>query len=233
MFTRKHDHDHDVEDTTTARHVDENARMTDDSTGRTTTGRTTTGRTVTDRTVTDRAVGREAAREEYGGMNAGADFFGWLVAVAVATLLTGIIGAVVAAVSETADISQSDAERDAGTIGIVAAAVLVLVVAVGYYAGGYVAGRMSRFDGARQGLGVWLIGLLVMIVAGVIGAVFGNEYNVLDRVDLPQLPVSDEDASTGALITGAALLVVSLIAALAGGRVGRNYHNKVDAAHLS
>jgi uncharacterized membrane protein len=200
-----------------ARHVDESARMTDDQ---------------TETTVTTRAGGREAAHEEYGGMNTGADFFGWLVAVAVATLLTGVIGALVAGISETADISQSDAERDAGTIGIVAAAVLVVVVGIGYYAGGYVAGRMSRFDGARQGLGVWLIGLVVMVIAGVTGAVFGREYNVLDRVDLPQLPVSGDDASMGAVITGAALLVVSLLAALAGGKVGRNYHSKVDAAHL-
>jgi uncharacterized membrane protein len=209
LFTKKHDHDVDDD---TPRHVDESARTTDEVTGRTT--------------------GREAAHEEFGGMNTGADFFGWLVALSVATLLTGIIGALVAGVSETADISQSDAERQAGTIGIVSAVVLVLVVGVGYYAGGYVAGRMSRFDGARQGLGVWLIGLVVMIVAGVTGAVFGREYNVLDRVDLPQLPVSDSDASMGAVITGAALLLVSLVAALAGGKVGRNYHRKVDAAHV-
>ena len=208
LFTRKHDHD--VEDET-PRHVDESARTSDE--------------------VTERARGRVAAHEEFGGMNTGADIFGWLVAVAVATLLTGVIGAIAAGVSETADISQSDAERQAGTIGIVSAVVLVLVIGVGYYAGGYVAGRMSRFDGARQGLGVWLIGLVVMVIAGVTGAVFGREYNWLDRVDLPQLPVSDSDASMGAVITGAALLLVSLIAALAGGKVGRNYHSKVDAAH--
>ena len=211
LFTKKHDHD--VEDESPARHVDEDARTTDE--------------------VNERARGRVAAHEEFGGMNTGADFFGWLVAVAVATLLTGVIGALVAGVSETADISQSDAERQAGTIGIVSAVVLVLVIGVGYYAGGYVAGRMSRFDGARQGFGVWLIGLVVMVIAGVTGAVFGREYNVLDRVDLPQLPVSDADANMGALVTGAAVLLVSLIAALAGGRVGRNYHSKVDAAHVA
>jgi hypothetical protein len=177
--------------------------------------------------------GREAAREEFGGMNTVADFFGWLVAVAVATLLTGIIGALVAGISDTADIRQSEAAREPGTIGIVSAVVLVIVVGVGYFAGGYVAGRMSRFDGARQGLGVWLIGLIVMVVAGVTGAVFGRQYNWLDRVDLPQLPISNDDASTGALITGAALLLVSLLAALAGGKVGRNYHSKVDAAQLT
>jgi len=237
MFTKKHnDHDHDDEGK--ARHVDEGARNMDESaepTTERTTGPTTERTTgpTTERTLTERAGGHEAAREEFGGMNAGADFFGWLVAVAVATLLTGVIGALVAGISETANISQSDAEREAGTIGIAAAVVLVIVVGVGYFAGGYVAGRMSRFDGLRQGLGVWLIGLVVMVIAGVTGAAFGREYNVLDRVDLPQLPISNDDASMGALITGAALILVSLLAALVGGKVGRNYHSKVDAAHLT
>ena len=228
-------------ETDRARHVDESARVADTPAPAptpapataSTVDRTSTDRTSTDRTLADRATGRQAAHEEFGGMNTGADFFGWLVALSVATLLTGIIGALVAGISETAHISQSDAERDAGTIGIAAAAVLVVVVGIGYYAGGYVAGRMSRFDGARQGLGVWLIGLVVMIIAGVTGAVFGRQYNALDRVDLPQLPISGDDASMGAVITGAALLLVSLIAALAGGRVGRNYHNRVDAAHYA
>ena len=33
------------------------------------------------------------------------------------------------------------------------------------YGGGYVAGRMARFDGGRQGFRVWLLGLLVTIAA--------------------------------------------------------------------
>lgn len=180
----------------------------------------------------DRETGREIAHEEYGGMNPGADFFGWLVALSTAALLTGLLGAAAAAVGETTGVTQTEAERAAGTIGVVGAAVLVVVVGIGYFTGGYVAGRMSRFDGARQGLGVWLIGLVMMAIAAVLGAVFGREYNVLDRVDLPSLPISGDEASLGAVITGAALLLVSLLAALAGGRVGRNYHRKVDAAHL-
>jgi hypothetical protein len=178
------------------------------------------------------AYGQEAAHERYGGMNLGADFFGWLVAVATAVLLVGVLGAITAAVTEQAEISQSAAEREAGTIGVVAAAVLALVMAVGYFTGGYVAGRMSRFDGGRQGLGVWLIGLVVMLVAAALGALFGSEYNVLARVDVPQLPVSGDDATVGAAVTGAVLVVATLLAALAGGRVGRNYHRKVDAAHF-
>jgi len=174
------------------------------------------------------AVGHEAAREKFGGMNVGADFFGWLVAVGLTLLLTGIVGALVAAVSSTTNVTQSDAERQAGNIGVAAAIVLLVVLMASYYAGGYVAGRMSRFDGTKQGLGVWLIGLLVTIVALGLGAVFGSQYNVLDRVNLPRLPVSTDQLSAGGLITAAAVLVLTLLAAMAGGAVGHRYHHRVD-----
>ena len=59
----------------------------------------------------------ETAHEKYGGVNAGAAFFGWLVAVAMAILLTGIIGAVATAVSDQADVTQNDAERAANSPG--------------------------------------------------------------------------------------------------------------------
>jgi hypothetical protein len=175
-----------------------------------------------------RPSGHEEARDRFGGINWGAAFFGWLVAVGLTILLTGIVGAVAAAVSDSTNVTQSEAERQAGTIGIVAGVVLLVVLAIAYYAGGYVAGRMSRFDGGKQGLAVWLIGLVVTLLAIGLGAVFGNEYNIFDRVNLPRLPISTDDLSTGGLITAAAVLVVSLLAAMLGGKVGHRYHDKVD-----
>lgn len=175
-------------------------------------------------------AGEAHAREKFGGMNPGADFFGWLVAVGVAVLLTSIVGAVVAGISSTTNVSQSDAERAAGTIGIAAAITLVVVLMIAYYAGGYVAGRMSRFDGARQGVAVWIIGLIVTIIALVLGAIFGKQYNILDRVDLPRIPVSTDDLSTGGIATAIAVLALSFLAAVAGGSVGHRYHDKVDRA---
>ena len=172
----------------------------------------------------------DAAREQFGGRNLGACFFGWLVAIGMAILLTGIIGAIAAAVSETASITQSDAEREAGSIGVGAAVVLLVVLTVGYYCGGYVAGRMSRFDGGRQGVGVWLIGLLVTVVAVGLGALFGSQYNVLDRVDLPSVPISGDEIGWGGAITAAAVVVVTLLAAMVGGKVGHRYHTRVDRA---
>jgi len=172
--------------------------------------------------------GEQHARERFGGINVGAALFGWLVAVAISILLTSIVGAIVAASGSTTSVTQSEAQRAAGTLGLTAALVLVAVLLIGYYTGGYVAGRMSRFDGGRQGAAVWLIGLLVTLAAIVLGAVFGAKYNPLDRVDLPRIPVNTDTLSWGAAITGLAILVLTLVAAVLGGRIGHRYHDKVD-----
>ena len=170
------------------------------------------------------------ARDQFGGFNWGSCFFGWLVAIGVSILLTSVIGAIASGISNSNPVSQSEAERQAGTIGIVAAVVLLVVLLLGYYAGGYVAGRMSRFDGGRQGVGVWIIGLLVTIAAAVLGFVLGSQYNILNRVNLPNIPVTDNEASIGALITGIAVLLGTLLAAFLGGKVGHRYHDRVDRA---
>ena len=91
---------------------------------------------------------------------------------------------------------------------------------VAYFAGGYVAGRMARFDGMRQGLGVWLIGLLVTLVVGAIGAAAGSEYDLFSRADLPSVPLSGDTLTTGGVIAAVALLVRTMLAAILGGKAG-------------
>lgn len=171
-------------------------------------------------------------REQFGGVNWGAGFFGWLVAVAVAVLLTSILGAVAAAIGSSTNITASAAEREAGTIGLVAAIVLLVVLMLAYYIGGYVAGRMSRFDGGKQGLAVWVFGLLVTIIAVVLGVAFGSQYNILDRMNLPTMPIPTDTLSLGGVITAVVVLLGTLLAAMAGGKVGRRYHRKVDHAGM-
>jgi len=170
----------------------------------------------------------EHQRERWGGMNPGAGFFGWLVAVGMAVLLSSIIGAIAAAVGDANDISQSDIERESGEISVAAAIVLLVVLLISFYAGGYVAGRMSRFDGARQGWAVWLISLVVVVVAAIVGAVWGSQYDVMNRVDIPDVPIPTEDLTLGGAITIAAAIFATLLAALAGGKAGTHYHRRVD-----
>jgi hypothetical protein len=170
-------------------------------------------------------------REEYGGINWGSAFFGWLTAIGIAALLTAILSAAGTAVglTETSPSQAgSQASSNAGTVGIVGGIVLLVILAIAYYAGGYVAGRMSRFDGPRQGLGVWLIGLIITVVLAVAGAVLGAKYNVLSSLKLPRIPVDEGSLTTGGLIALVAIVVVTLLAAMAGGKQGTHYHRKID-----
>src|SRR4051794_4276793 len=171
-------------------------------------------------------------REQFGGFNWGAAFFGWLVAVGVAALLTAILAAAGTAIGLTNGVSGGDAAKSADTVGIVGGAVLLAIMLLAYYAGGYVAGRMSRFDGGRQGFGVWLLGLLVTLAIGAAGAIFGAKYNVLSTLPLPRIPVDEGSLTTGGAIALAAFVIGTLLAAIFGGKVGRRYHARVDRAAL-
>ena len=177
-----------------------------------------------------RGIDEESAHRQYGGANWGAAFFGWLVAVASAVLLSSIVGAIAGAVGAANDLSQDQVQRDAGTVSLAAAIAVVVVMALAYFAGGYVAGRMSRFDGGRQGVATWVIGLVVTVLAVVAGAALGAQYNILDRVDLPRIPVPTDAATAGGIVTALVLLLGTLLAAVAGGKTGRRYHAKVDRA---
>ena len=172
---------------------------------------------------------RARQREEFGGINWGAAFFGWLVAVGLGALLVGFLAATGVAVGLT-DLSEADAVGDASEIGLGGAIALLVALAVAYFAGGYVAGRMSRFDGARQGAGTWLLGLAVTVVLAIVGAVLGSEYNVLERLELPAVPVGDSELATGGLLALIIVVVGTLLAAVAGGKAGERYHRKVDRA---
>lgn len=174
------------------------------------------------------AVGHEAAEERFGGVNKGAAFFGWMVAVGVTILLSGILGAAAAAIGETADITRDELEGQAADVGVGAAIALMVVLFIGYCCGGYVAGRMSRFDGARQGFAVWLLGLVVTLIAVALGAVFGTQYDVLDRIDLPRIPYTDGELTVGGTVAGLLVLAVTLIGGLLGGGIGHRYHDRVD-----
>jgi hypothetical protein len=228
---------------------DDRTMVTDGSRHRTTATDTSTGTMRDDRAVRtdrdrdgvpdevdlrDREHRSEVARDHvhrqhefYGGFKWGAAFFGFLSAMGFTVLLIAIASAAGVALGFTA--ADTDASNpDAETVGLVGAIVLLVIIGLGYYAGGYVAGRMARFDGARQGVGVWIIGLLVTVALAVAGWAFGSEYNVLSDLNLPRIPVDEGDYTTAGVIALAAVLLVTLFAAISGGKVGDRYHRKVD-----
>ena len=173
----------------------------------------------------------ERQRAEHGGLNWGAAFFGWLVSIGVASLLLAILSAAGAAIGLTSTSPSqagSQAQGNADTVGIVGGVLLLLVLGFAYYAGGYVAGRMSRFDGPRQGAGVWVIGLLVTVLLGVAGVLLGAKYNVLSQLNLPRIPVDEGSLTAGGVIALVAVVLGTLLAAVLGGKAGTRFHRKID-----
>jgi hypothetical protein len=170
---------------------------------------------------------RARQREEFGGINWGSAFFGWLVSVGMAAILLGLLSAAGTAFG-LSEVSDAEAEENAETIGIIGGILLILVLAIAYWCGGYVSGRMSRFDGGRQGIAVWILGLAVTIVLAVFGALFGAEYNVLERLNLPRIPIDEGSLTAGAAVALVVTVLATLIAAMVGGKTGERYHKKVD-----
>jgi len=146
-------------------------------------------------------------------------------------LLTGILAAAGAAIGLTQPSTANQAgNASAETLSLAGAIALLVVLAIAYYCGGYVAGRMSRFDGARQGIGAWVVGILITILAGVLAAVAGDQYNVVSRANLPRLPIGQDTLTTGGVVASIAILLGTLLFAALGGIAGARYHRKVDRA---
>jgi hypothetical protein len=186
-----------------------------------------------------RAAERNVIEDEnwLGGMKIGSAFFGWVTAFGMAAILAAILTAAGAVINLTdptalddATAAIQDGTSTAQTITVVGAIVLAIALFVAYYCGGYVAGRMARLDGARQGLAVWLWGVVMAIVVAVAAAVFGTQYDVLAQFELPRLPINNGTLTTSSIIALIVAAVVMLVAAVLGGMAGMRYHRKVDAA---
>jgi len=202
---------------------------------RTDTARTDTVRTDgvrTDGATVTRGAQRDAVAAQharFGGISWGAAFFGWLSANGLAVILIALLSAAGVALGLARGVNTAgEAADQASQIGIGGGIAVLVVLFLAYLAGGYVAGRMARFDGARQGLAVWLIGLVVVAVLAAAGAILGAKYNVLQSLNLPRIPVDEGTATTAGIITLIAILLVTLLGAVLGGKLGDRFHRRVD-----
>jgi len=154
--------------------------------------------TVSDRAmVADRATVVARQQERFGGIKAGSAFFGWLTA-------TGVVFGVATNTTVTVDQAERESEQVTGTaqtVGLVGAITLLVVLLIAYYCGGYVAGRMARFNGAKQVLAVWVWGVVMALVVAAVAAIAGAQYDVFAQLSLPRLPVNEGQVTTIGLIT--------------------------------
>ncbi|HSO92659.1 MAG TPA: hypothetical protein VLR70_16120 [Arthrobacter sp.] len=175
-------------------------------------------------------VARE--REQFGGIQIGSAFFGWLAATGMAVLLTALVAAAGTAVGLATD-TDVNATVTSGdeSVGIVGIIVLLVILFVSYYAGGYVAGRMARFNGAKQGFMVWVWALIAAVVIAILGVVAGQQYNILAQLNsFPRIPVNEGDLTTTSIIAAVVVAAVALVGAVLGGTAGMHFHRKVDRA---
>jgi hypothetical protein len=163
--------------------------------------------------------------ERFGGAKVGAAFFGWLVAVGLTVLLGGLAGGLAAAAGASA---AFPAGADVAPMGLTGAVVAVVVLLIAYYAGGYVAGRLARFDGTRNGVLAWVIGLVVTVVAAIVAVVAGSRYDVLGTVRLPVVPVSADQLTLVGVVALVVVVLGTLLAAALGGKAGERFHHRVD-----
>ncbi|MHA7144462.1 hypothetical protein ACX80U_07050 [Arthrobacter sp. TmT3-37] len=180
----------------------------------------------------ERKLLHQREKEHFGGMKFGSAFFGWLTATGMFVLLSALVGALAAVFGVGSNLSTADLTSGSGeaqTTGITAAVVLGVVLLLSYFAGGYVAGRMARFSGVKQGVAVWLWAVIVAVVLAVIGFIIGNQANVTERFQGLGVP-SAADLTGPGLISLLVVAAVALVGAILGGLAGMRYHRKIDRA---
>jgi hypothetical protein len=179
----------------------------------------------------DRSSVVDREREALGGVKVGSAFFGWLTATGMAVLLTALVAAGGAAVS-LAQGNEADAPN-IETIGVVEAAVLLVIFFVAYYCGGYVAGRMARFNGLKQGIAVWIWAVVIAVAVAIAATVAGDQYDIQSELNnFPRIPSNEGDVTTNGIVAALAIAAVTLVGAIMGGLAGMRFHRKVDRAGL-
>ncbi|MBK8075080.1 MAG: hypothetical protein IPK24_05800 [Kineosporiaceae bacterium] len=189
-----------------------------------------------ERAVLGRRAVVQAEQQQFGGIKIGSAFFGWLTATGTALLLTALVVAAGGDVGLALGADGAAAGRvsaDVGTVTLAGGIALLVVLFVAYYCGGYVAGRMARFNGARQGLAVWVWALVIAAVVAVVGVSAGSEFNLLATLNsFPRIPIGEGELSNAGILAAAGVAVTSLVGAVAGGLAGMRFHRKVDRAGL-
>jgi hypothetical protein len=172
-------------------------------------------------------------RDMYGGVDWLASFLGFVFAIVLGVVFSAVAGLVLVPFGITPDLSG-------GRIGasvITGLALLGVLIFLTFFFGGYVAGRLARFDGGRNGAMVLVWMFIVVLILALAAALFSGFLpagmpdgiaNLVDRI------VSTAGNLAGAgvvgLVTAVAALLIALLGGSLGGRMGSRYHTEIDRA---
>src|ERR687893_1496688 len=170
-------------------------------------------------------------RGMYGGVDWLASFLGFVFAAVVAALFSLIAGLVLAPLGLSLNLGG---EIGAAIItGLVLVALLIFLI---YFFGGYVAGRLARFDGGRNGamLLLWTLAAALLAALGVgifssflPASISGSIRDFIQNEVLSTIGNLSRLGIVGILVAIGAVLV-ALLGGFLGGRLGSRYHAEID-----
>lgn len=158
------------------------------------------------------------ARRRFGGLDLPAAFAGMLAALGLTVLLAGLAGAV-GSVGYQRGASPDDLSAGGLFTGL---AILLL----SFFVGGWVAGRMARYDGGLNGTVAGLLFVVLAAAVSGVGSWLDTKYDFFDDVRLPQW--FSGPSTTAAVLSAAAGILIVLLAASLGGSFGSRYHRQAD-----
>ena len=167
-------------------------------------------------------VGVAEARHRFGGVDIPATLAGMLAALGTAVLLGGVLSG---AGAFGYQLGLKDAATKLSVGGLIGGLVTLFLA---FLIGGWVAGRVARYNGGLNGLLTALWFVLLAAAMAALGAWAGDKYNVFSNVNLPQWFSRNARGAT-AILSGLVALAVMLGAGWLGGWLGERYHCRADS----
>jgi hypothetical protein len=172
-------------------------------------------------------------RDMYGGVDWLASFLGFVFAIVLGAIFSAVAGLVLVPFGVTLDLSGGQI----GASVITGLALLGVLIFLTFFFGGYVAGRLARFDGGRNGAMVVVWMFIVVVILALAAVIFSGFLPpgiaersgiLLDRIVSTTRNLAG--AGVAGLVTAVAALLLALLSGSLGGRMGSRYHTEIDRA---
>lgn len=168
-------------------------------------------------------------KSRYSRMHLLPGLLGWLITI---SLMDGGLWAIqswltLTGQSESIEYASVVSRLFSGASNAVPVAVaLSVLIFFAYLVGGYAAGRMARFAGAKQGIAVWLWQIMALILGSLATFLAPQLFqNSVASLSLQKLIAGD---FANGLLAVLLVLALSFLGAILGGLLGRLYHRRVD-----
>jgi hypothetical protein len=172
-------------------------------------------------------------RDMYGGVDWLASFLGFVFSLVLGAVFSSVTGLLIVPFGFSPDFSDGQL----GASVMTGLGVLAVLIFLTYFFGGYVAGRLARFDGGRNGAMVLAWTFIVVLILTLVAVVFssflpdGIAAGVVNLAQATASTVSDlAGAGVAGIVAAAGALLVALLGGFFGGRLGSRYHTEIDRA---